>query len=569
MAGMDPSDGMAEASPPPEQEPEAAPPRHVKFDLCPMDRSAPLPERPLLHAHAEHRLVVFIAELGEQAHATASTPLDESPLDDREEGHDLTIVYCPLSPVERDADAAEIPSPVSAILHLPRRGTSGRVEFVLSCGKQPAAFRARLIVLHANRALQTLLLTAGADGLLRLDAENIYAPGFESPSAEMPADLSFVINESPQGVHGLATIEKGAVSFIDPPGLQKSIDFMRSALGAAMKKEVSAKTLAIDRPETLGLMRTLANHGASILERLGRQHAVHTLEAAQRIQVVEAVDKAFFPAEFLYSGKAPLPTAPLCPNALAALRAGDSSVHDGCAHKNDKNHVCPMAFWGFHKCIERHTANGDTAHVVSVPAPGDERLGPFHSALLAASDIAKKEMTGAKGLPAAVKQMLPGSVYVKSWDDWQQQIRNVRPNLLMLLPHSTESPDFDGIPALEISSVTVASSNLDEEYVHVGEGKGPLVLLLGCSTSMTEVSFLDFVRQFHAAGAPVVIGTLSIIHASQADLVLRRLLEATTDPAHPARRLDEAMLGVRRELLAQGHGIAFTLMAYGHSAWRL
>jgi hypothetical protein len=95
------------------------------------------------------------------------------------------------------------------------------------------------------------------------------------------------------------------------------------------------------------------------------------------------------------------------------------------------------------------------------------------------------------------------------------------------------------------------------------------VLLLGCSTSLTEVSFLDFVRAFHAAGAPVVIGTLSIIHASQADLVVRRLLEATTHPAHTAQRLDEAMLTVRRELLAEGHGSAFTLMAYGHSAWRL
>lgn len=543
--------------------------RHVKFNLLPLDPQAPVPTEPLLLPQSDHRLQVFIAERGISAHATAATALDERWLDEREEGHELNIVYCPLTPVERAGSPPMLMAPTSTTLHLPRRGSSQRVTFLLRCGSSPAEFRARLIVLHANRVLQTLLLTTEAGQRLGLAVENRYTPGFESPSADAPADLSFVINESPQGQHGLATIEKGGVSFIDPPGLNKSIDFMRDALGAAFEKELASREQAIDRPETLGLMRTLANHGAAILERLSRQHPVEALEAARRIQVVEAVDKAFFPAEFLYSGKAPLPTAALCPHALDALRAGDTQVHDNCPHRGDKHHVCPMAFWGFHKCIERHTASGDTAHVVSVPEPGDERLGPFGSALLGASQIARKEMSGAKGLPAAVRQMVAHSAHVTSWDDWQQRVRDSAPDLLLLMPHSTESPDFDGIPALEISSKVIAATNLDEDFVHVGGGKGPLVLLLGCSTSLAEVPFLDFVRAFHAAGAPVVIGTLSIIHASQADLVVRRLLEATTQPAHEALRLDEAMLTVRRGLLAEGHGSAFTLMAYGHSAWRL
>ena len=543
--------------------------RHVKFNLLPLDPLAPVPAEPLLLPGSDHRLQVFIAEWTASAHATAATALDERWLDEREEGHELSVVFCPLSPVERGGSAPTLMAPTSTTLHLPRRGASQRVTFLLRCGTDPAEFRARLIVLHANRVLQTLLLTTTAGQRLGMAVENRYTPGFDSPSADTPADLSFVINESPQGRHGLATIEKGGVSFIDPPGLHTAIDFMRDALGAAFKKEIASKEQAIDRPETLGLMRTLANHGAAILDRLSRQHPVQALEAAQRIQVVEAVDKAFFPAEFLYSGKAPLPTAALCPHARDALLAGDTGVHDQCPHRGDKHHVCPMAFWGFHKCIERHTASGDTAHVVSVPEPGDERLGPFGSALLGASQIAKKEMGGAQGLPAAVKKLVARSMQVTSWDEWQAQVKASAPDLLLLLPHSTESPDFDGIPALEISNAVIAASNLDEDFVHVGGGKGPLVLLLGCSTSLAEVPFLDFVRAFHAAGAPVVIGTLSIIHASQADLVVRRLLEATTSPAHAAQRLDEAMLAVRRRLLAEGHGSAFTLMAYGHSAWRL
>lgn len=564
--GLESARGIDAVVTPPEPEDPA---RHVKFNLLPLDPLAPVPSEPLLLPGSDHRLQVFIAEWAAQAHATAATALDERWLDEREEGHELSIVYCPLSPVERGGSAPTLMAPTSTTLHLPRRGASQRVTFLLRCGADPSEFRARLIVLHANRVLQTLLLTTSAGQRLGLSVENRYTPGFDSPSADAPADLSFVINESPQGRHGLATIEKGAVSFIDPPGLHTSIDFMRDALGAAFKKEVASKAQAIDRPETLGLMRTLANHGAAILDRLSRQHPVQTLEAAHRIQVVEAVDKAFFPAEFLYSGKAPLPDAALCPNARAALLAGDTAVHDQCPHRGDKHHVCPMAFWGFHKCIERHTASGDTAHVVSVPEPGEERLGPFASALLGASQIAHKEMSGAQGLPAAVQKLVARSAKVSSWDEWQTQVKAVAPDLLLLLPHSTESPDFEGIPALEISNAVIAASNLDEDFVHVGGGKGPLVLLLGCSTSLAEVPFLDFVRAFHAAGAPVVIGTLSIIHASQADLVVRRLLEATTSPAHAAQRLDEAMLAVRRQLLAEGHGSAFTLMAYGHSAWRL
>ena len=49
--------------------------------------------------------------------------------------------------------------------------------------------------------------------------------------------------------------------------------------------------------------------------------------------------------------------------------------------------------------------------------------------------------------------------------------------------------------------------------------KGPLVLLLGCSTTFAEMPFLNFVQGFNLKGAPIVIGTLSIIHGTQAALL--------------------------------------------------
>ena len=548
---------------------EAALPRHVKFNLLPAEPSAPVPPTPVLQPNSAYWLQVFIAGLEVQAHATAPISLDESSLDDREEGHELTIVYCPLSPVERCSGEPAVPPPVSASLHLPQRGATERVEFALSCGQSLQAFRARLIVLHANRALQTLLLTAGADGLLRLDTENFYAPGFESPSAEVPSDLTFVINESPKGGHGLATIGKDAVSFIEPAGLDSSLEFMLGALKDAMEEQEKKKGSGMDQETTLSLMRTLANHGALIHQQLARQHTVSALEAARRIQVVEAVDKAFFPAELIYSGKPPVPAAQLCPHALKAIEATDNEVHEACEHRNDKHHVCPMAFWGFNKCVERHTATASREHVLSVPVVGEERLGPFKSVLAAASHIAKKEMGEKKGLPATLQKMVPRSVCVKSWDAWSQEVRTAKPDLLILLAHSDKSKDFGGFEALEISTDFLSMSNLDEEYVHMDGGKGPLVLLLGCSTSQADIPFLSSVRQFHAAGAPAVIGTLSIVTGPQAHLIVREWLELAMDTTRVGQRLDEAMLKVRRNLMAHGNCMAFTLMAYGHSSWRI
>lgn len=555
---------------PPEAPHEEPPPRHVKFDLWPVDTDAAAgagAARPL-QADTDHRLEVFIAEAQVLAHATADTPLDERPLPPSAEGHELTVVLCPLSPTAQVDGRPHMPAPTLGTVHLPPRGTSTRAVFTLRCGASVADFRARLIVLHQQRVLQSLLLVPDATGRATLSVENRYAPGFESPSADAPADLAFLINDNPEGSSGLTTMAPGRASFLAPDGLKESIMQMRRILNGAVQTEAGDAALRLDRPELLDLMRQLANHGAVIVDELSMQHPLQALDAAQRIQVVEAVDQAYFPVEFLYSGPAPEPGAALCPNAAAALAAGDA-IHRQCPHRDDETHVCPLSFWGFRKCIERHAPNGDPAITVSVPLPGEERLGPFGSALLAASDRAREEMDGPAGLPVAVAQQVADVTTVTSWADWKAQVLARPHDLLVLMPHSDKSRAFPGIPALEVSKDELAASNLSEKYVHTGPAHGPLVLLLGCSTSFADLPFLNFVRRFHLKGAPVVVGTLSVVHATQARRLAQRLLAVALAPDGQALRLDEALLKVRRELLAEGNGVSFTLMAYGHSAWRL
>ncbi|MFP8779565.1 hypothetical protein [Hydrogenophaga sp. RWCD_12] len=569
-ARMEPPEAMTGDEPPPTDAPaEPAPPRHVKFDLWPVD-AAEAPREPMpLTPEADHRLEVFIAELGVAAQGTADAPLDERLLPPSADGHELTIVYCPLSPTDEFEGKSHTPAPSMATLHLPPRGTSTRAVFTLRCGAAVASFRARLIVLHAQRVIQSLLLLPDATGGLTLSVENRYAPGLDSPSADHPADLAFLINDNADGVSGLTTMAPDRASFLTPDGMKESIAQMRKILNAAVQAEAGNTDQRLDRPELLDLMRQLANHGAVIVEELSMQHPLALLDAARRVQVVEAVDQAYFPVEFLYAGPAPEPGAALCPNARAALADGSGAVHDQCPHRLDEGHVCPVSFWGFRKCIERHAPNGDAATVVSVPVPGQERLGPFTSALLAASDRAHDEMEGPDGLPAAVAARVADVTTVTTWADWKAQVMARPRDLLLLMPHSDKSSVFAGIPSLEVSKDELAASNLSEKYVYTGTAHGPLVLLLGCSTSFADLPFLNFVRRFHLKGAPAVVGTLSVVHATQAHRIAQRLLALALAPEPQALRLDEALLQLRRDLLAEGNGVSFTLMAYGHSAWRL
>ncbi len=546
--------------------------RHVQARILPLGVAPDSEPVPLiaLAAVTDYQLLVHVGIDRGGSFIVAREPLDETTLSESADGHLLKIVYCPLSSAFDAAGGRSIPQPMQANVRLPVTGDSAPAEFVLRCGESPRNFRARVIVAHQNRVLQTLMLTVDEAGMPALQPENRFAPMLASPSADVPADLAFVVNDNPDGASGLATLLPNAVSFLEPEGLKESIRRMRVALSTAVASDVG-ETVAIDSESNLKLMLMLANHGAMILEAISRQHPLGELDRASRVQVVEAVDKAYFPIEFLYAGKAPMLDAKVCPNAVAALEAPTRKFHDDCPHRDDVNFVCPAAFWGFGKCIERHASTGDCAHLVSVPVPGDERLGPFTSALIAASTRAVNQMKGPQGLPKVVAAHVAKVFHAKSWKEWKTKVGEEKPDLLMLMPHSGESTELPGIPILEVSLHDLHASHLDGTYVRAGDSgiKGPLVMLLGCSTTFAETPFLNFVRRFNLSGAPIVIGTLSIIHGTQASTVAKQLLVAIAKPEHEVLRFDEAILGVKRRLAAAGHSVAFSLIAYGHSSWRI
>ncbi len=99
-------------------------------------------------------------------------------------------------------------------------------------------------------------------------------------------------------------------------------------------------------------------------------------------------------------------------------------------------------------------------------------------------------------------------------------------------------------------------------------GPGPVVLLLGCSTALADVPFLNFVREFKEAGAAIVLGTLATVHGTLATRFARSLL-AKIKTKGTGRAFDEILLEVKREMLADGDPFLLSLAAYGHSSWRI
>lgn len=180
-----------------------------------------------------------------------------------------------------------------------------------------------------------------------------------------------------------------------------------------------------------------------------------------------------------------------------------------------------------------------------------------------------EDMTGPAGLATGLKGIANVLRNASSWHDWQQQVMNMpSPTLLVLLPHSANSPTVTNMPALEIDDDWLESSRLDTDYVHPdgSAGPGPLVLLLGCSTLLPEIPYLSFVREFKRSGASIVLGTLATIHGKQASAFAMRLLGEMKKEGN-GKPFDQTLLKVKQQLLADGEPFVLSLAAYGHSSW--
>jgi hypothetical protein len=533
--------------------------RRVNFDLYDVTHPAQLKleGKPLERAR-HYRLDLSIGFPRKDGSSAAEAfPVDKLP--PSETGHELTVVFCPLS---RDT-RGERPEPQTASLFLPPQGETGTVGFPFDTLAAADRFDARVIVAFRNRIIQTLMFSAGvaAGAPAALKAETVVSTDLNALAYRSRVDASIVVNHSPAGIAGATALSGGEVRYVELPATEKIVGRIREVLDKLAKKPEPYKNL--DDTELRELIFKLATYGKLIWNELGPA-ARKLLGDAAALQVVDARPGAYLPIEFFFSDELPAEAKKLCPRAPEFLEK--DRPHKECPHYGDGGFQCPLHFWGLQRVIERQavyaTDEGLGAFRLSSPKPEKTRIDALRGALLGASErVRTPDLAKVEDALASKKVPLRR---VKDWAAWRTGIRERSPTLLVLLPHSDHPEGFDDIEALEIGGGFLHLASLSAKDIVGPQSPHPVVFLLGCSTGLTQIPFANFVSYVRKLEAALVVGTLSPVSGRRAAAFVTEMIGAL---AAGNVSFGQAFLNVRRKLLASGNGFALTLIAYGDVDW--
>ena len=494
---------------------------------------------------------------GESIQADEAFPDDLLP-DDDEPGHLLTIVV---------TEPRLLKEPLVQTLYLPRAGASARVTFSLP-GEDVDA---RITILFNNRILQTLRFSPG-----RLRVEMPVRPGWHNLSQTRPADLSFVLNHSSDGVPRATGGGGYRFATFELTNLEGALSRFETKINSVPWADADYQSLETEG--TVDLLRYLAANGAGLYQHfltyLGSQIPEARIKAARYIQVVSRDNGARLPIEFFYDRKPPRRDATLCPDARRVLESGAAACT---CTDDDGSTVCPFGFWAFRKVIENHHFTPEAAQETEGRAyalrdqPPGERpavLPLAHAILWGAS--AKMLPESRTGLGKALAGQFPEASHpVKDWDDWTAQVAEFAPGLLLLLPH-TGKDEFD-MPQMEINGQWQSGLDLTREFLLSSTTPPPIVILLGCNTDNAGLGHENFVPRLSGLGAAIVVSSVSKVlgrHAAPLAAMLVEMLAARADASAGDSTFGEAMLAVRRRALLNGPA-CLVLKSYGDADWRI
>lgn len=319
--------------------------------------------------------------------------------------------------------------------------------------------------------------------------------------------------------------------------------------------------------------RGLAMHGYTLFQNLRRQGFT---DPGDRIQVINLDEERAVPLEFIYDRGLPKRNAPLCAGWQAALM-GDGTRCAACdaaapATGSWSETICPLGFWAMRKVIERFDAQRLVD--LSLPAPQRRSLRPLDAALCASTHFVPEPERDL--LRAALTERIPAPVVVDDWNQWEHEVAQHNPPLLILLAHH----DLDaGLDYLEIGDEALDEERrwrfrpqLNETLINPAPiDPGPIVLLLGCETSrqVAETGYGGLAAQFKDFHASLVLGTMAKILGRHAAPLAAELVAALASVDMPDADFGTILRRIRRRLLAHGVLMAFALVAIGDAEWRL
>lgn len=495
-------------------------------------------------------VAVFVGPL-ERGAAAAASPLDEASLPWEEQAADafaLTVVLVPIAP-RATVQQRE--------LLLPRLGRSAEVRFELIV---PAGSHAsgRLVVLFRNRILQTAVLHAREGAALSLDEAVAITPTLTRLDDRRAFDVALLANHT-DAVRTVACHAEGRTTVGDlatlPPIAGRIADTLAKAVRVRRPKR------GLSTPAARALLVELAQHGRDLFSELEEELA--PLQDAERIQVVTARGQWFLPIEAAYPRYAPDDDAAICTRYL-----DDPTTCDGaCTPSTDRSTVCPNAFWGLCKTIERHhydptidgeSPNGNLLISLDPPTRGTRDL-VIRRVLLGASERVKPA-----DREATLLALGDGATSVASWEDWAAALKEADTDLLVLLPHA----DYNHV-LLEISKDGLRRSHIEREFVTGARDVHPVVILFGCRTTGKADDPAGFATRFMSKGARAVFHSSTDLLNVHAAALAQRLVGHLTTVGREPQLLSEAQAAFRREAVHDGYVAAFAIAAFGDADWRL
>ena len=500
--------------------------------------------------HGDNDVQVWVGPLEEGALATE---FDESQLPFEEEDAEafrLTVVLVPLEPLG-EAQTAEI--------ELPRFGRSRPAPFVLTVPENVSEASARILVLFRNRILQTAILTGSVGELATLVAQASIVPGFSALDERRGFDLALLANHDTRGRRAL-------VRHSSPKTWVRRSDNVTPIVGRIAKQLVRAADLnlktGLKSKSARDLLVTLSIHGSDLHKELDGETNLGPIAGATTIQVVTASSDWFLPIELVYEREPPTDEARICEHFLA-----DPSTCGGaaCASAASPDVLCPNAFWGLSKTIERHRfdpelddlLDGKTL-LLAQPRAKRRTLAVDHSVLAASTRVRDPDVATARAALDADAET------VTSWEAWVDALKGVDTHLLVLLPHT----NYDD-PSLEISKQKLERGRIAERHVNGERKVEPVVVLFGCRTGVDPGDPGGFAARFMLMKAAVVFHTLTDLKAGHAAEMAERLTTLLRAPGRDQRSLSEILTEFRRTAVKDGLLAALAISAYGDADWRL
>ncbi len=491
------------------------------------------------------------------------------------EQHVLTVVLTAAGLLEE---------PLVGEIRLPRDGNSSTQTFPLFVPETAERVDARILVMHANRVLQTARLRGavgegeGGEGRIEVSVEARVRRDLSDLGGRSRFDGALVLNHTGDHDPGITKACEGYAEFFVSRDLPTLIDWIDARLSQVAQQRKKFEGPA-DSPDQVALLRDLARKGAQLYRHIVKDGIGDgPLARGERIQVISLVAEARLPVELIYDRKQPAEDAQLCAGAIEGLRSGGCRA---CARPDDGSVVCPFGFWGVSKILERHAHTPDHAKTyerdfVFLDTDPGRRSGALDVLRAGVCGWTQRvpdcigeeelaEITGAM-LDATGKPARPAD----SWEGLEEVVKERLASLILLLVHTDEVPnDIEQRAELGDGHWKIVS-DIDGRYVRPDGAGPPLVVMLGCESGAPKVDFLGFASQLRDAGAAIVLtagATIHTVHAVPAAASFLRALAAL--PPDGSRTLGEVMRTVRREMLAEGNPMVLCLSVFGDADWRL